>query len=308
MLSSLRRNVWNWLPAFAEIAESGTVVAAARRLRLTPAALSRTLGLLEGALGTQVFDRVGRRLVLNSAGLALQDAITVATRSVETGLSDSLGDPFLGTLRVSSIGVLTDHVVVPALIDLKLRHPALLPEHAVHGPAEAMTLLARGLLDVAFYYEELTIEPGVVERLGELSAAVYCGVSHPLFRRRRVTVADVVAHPFSVPRVGDSGRVQDGWPVELPRTIGMRITMLRSNLQGAVAGAMLTVLPDVTAAEDLAAGRLRRLTVIELPPIPVFAARHRDSVGRRPGQVIIELARARLRGGRRRSRTSSSFR
>ena len=46
MLSVLRRNLWNWLPAFLEIAEAGSVVGAARRLALTPAAVSRTLGLV----------------------------------------------------------------------------------------------------------------------------------------------------------------------------------------------------------------------------------------------------------------------
>ncbi|MBK9031346.1 MAG: LysR family transcriptional regulator [Myxococcales bacterium] len=294
MLTSLRRNVWNWLPAFVEIAEAGSVVAAARRLALTPAAVSRTLGLLEDALGRPLFDRVGKRLVLTSAGVALRDAVRAATRAVETGLADGADDPFLGALRVASIGVLTDHVVVPALIELKRAHPGLAPEHAVVGPAEANALLVRGVLDVAFYYEELTSDEIAVERLGALGASIYCGRRHPLFGARRPTRAAVLAHPFSVPRVGDSGRVQDGWPAELARTVGMRITMLRSNLQVALSGTLLTVLPDVTAAPHLARRELRRLTMIALPPIEVFAARHRGALGRRAGQAMTDAARARL--------------
>ncbi len=288
MLTALRRNLWNWLPTFAEVAETGSVVAAARRLALTPAAVSRTLRLLEDALGTPVFNRVGRGLVLNAAGTALRDAVRAATRDVDAGLSESLGDPFLGPLRVSSLGVLTDHFVVPALVELKRAHPALTPEHAVLGPAEAATLLVRGLLDVAFWYEEVTAEEIVVERLGQIGASIYCGRGHPLFTARKPALADVLAHPFSVPRIGDTGRVQDGWPSDVPRKVGMRITMLRSNLMVALSGALVTVLPDVTATPHVAAGELRQLPVLALPPIEIFAARHAGGVGRRPGQLAID--------------------
>jgi len=294
VLASLRKHVWNWLPAFVEIAEAGSVVAAARRLALTPAAVSRTLGLLEDALGYPLFDRVGKRLALNAAGVALRDAVRAATRAVDAGLAGDADDRLGGPLRVASLGVLTDHVVVPALIALRGAHPALVPEHVVLGPAEANALLVRGLLDVAFYYEELTSDEIAVERLGALGATVYCGRGHPLFAARRVTRAAVLAHPFSVPRIGDSGRVQDGWPADVPRAIGMRITMLRSNLVVALSGTLLTVLPDVTAAPHVARRELRPLPVVPLDTIPVFAARHRGALGRRLGQATIAAVRAQL--------------
>lgn len=294
MLASLPRQVWNWLPAFVEIAEAGSIVAAARRMALTPAAVSRTLGLLEDALDRPLFDRVGKRLVLTSAGVALRDAVRTATRAVEAGLVDGDPDHVAGPLRVASLGVLTDHVVVPALLALKRRHPALVPEHHVVGPAEANALLVRGALDVAFYYEELTSDEIAVERLGELTASIYCGRGHPLWAVTRPTRAAVLAHPFSVPRVGDSGRIQDGWPADLARAVGMRITLLATNLQVVLSGALLTVLPDVTAAPHLARRALRRLPVVTLPAIALFAARHRGALGRRLGQLAIDAARAEL--------------
>lgn len=186
MLLALRRNLWNWLPAFLEIAEAGSIVAAARRLALTPAAVSRTLGLLEDALGVPVFNRVGKTLVLNAAGAALRDAVREATRTVDVGLSETLGDPFLGPLRVASLGVLTD-LVMPSVIELKREYRDLVPEHLNIGPADANTLLVRGRLEVAFYYEEITAETIVVERIGQLRASIYCGRMHPLFKKRKVT-------------------------------------------------------------------------------------------------------------------------
>jgi DNA-binding transcriptional LysR family regulator len=293
-----RRATWNWLPAFVEVADAGSVAAAAARLALTPAAVSRTLGLLEDALGEPVFNRVGRRLVLNPAGAALRAAVRSAIREVDGGFDALAGGALGGALRVGSIGVLTEHFVVPALIEIKRAHPELVPEHENLRTVEANARLQRGELDVAFYYEDVDADGVVVERLGDTPMAVYCGRGHPLFAKPRVSRADVLAYPYSVPMVGDTGRIMDGWPTELQRRIGMRITLLRSNLEVCRSGLLLTVLPDVTAAPAVAARELRRLGGVDLPPIEVFAAQ--AAGGRRDrAALVIEQVRDRLRTPRR---------
>ncbi len=301
MIERLRRSTWNWLPAFLEIAETGSVVRASRKLGLTAAAVSRTLRLLEAELGQPLFNRIGRSLALNTTGATLRDSLRTAQRGIDAGLSDALGSTFAGPLRIASIGVLTEHFVVPAVIDLYRSHPEVVPEHLNLGTAEANTLLSRGQLDIAFYYEDVTHPQVLVEALGELPASIYCGRSHPLFKNRRVTRSDLLAHAFSVPQIGDSGRVLDGWPSEIPRRVGMRITMLRSNLQVSLSGALLTVLPDVTAAPHVAKRELRRLDAVVPPSVGVFAARH-ESASERGAVVTLTrdvAARVRAAGGRR---------
>lgn len=294
MIERLRRSAWNWLPAFLEVAERGSVARAAAALHLTPAAVSRTLRLLEDELGQPLFARAGRTLVLNRAGAALREAVRGATLAVDRGLSEVKGDPFAGPLRVASLGVLTEELVVPALARVKQAHAALVPEHLNVGAAEASVLLARGQLDLAFYYEDPTVDALVVDRLGALGASVYCGRGHPLWEVARPARAAVLAHAFSVPQLGDTGRVLDGWPADWPRTVGMRITTLRSNLEVCRSGALLTVLPDVTAAPAIAAGELRRLPFETLPEIPVFAARTRADLARPAVAAVVDGVRARL--------------
>jgi DNA-binding transcriptional LysR family regulator len=295
VIQRLRRNAWNWLPAFLEVAERGSVARAAAALHLTPAAVSRTLRLLEDELGQPLFARAGRALVLNGAGAALRDAARDAVVAIDRGLSAVTGDPFAGPLRVASLGVLTEELVVPCLAALRTAHPQLLPEHVNAGAAESNALLARGRLDVAFHYEAPTSDGLAVERLGDLGASVYCGRRHPLWSAARPGRRDILAHPFSVPQIGDTGRVLDGWPADWARQVGMRITTLRSNVEVCRSGALLTVLPDVTAAPGVAAGELRRLPFTALPRIPVFAARHRATADRAAVQAVIDGVRARIR-------------
>lgn len=53
---------------FVTVAELGTVSKAALRLRIAQPALSRQIIQLEHDLGLQLFDRVGRRLLLTGEG------------------------------------------------------------------------------------------------------------------------------------------------------------------------------------------------------------------------------------------------
>jgi DNA-binding transcriptional LysR family regulator len=58
---------------FLVIAESRTMTDAAKRLHVTQPALSRSLRALEENLNCELFDRIGRQLVLTAAGRAMAD-------------------------------------------------------------------------------------------------------------------------------------------------------------------------------------------------------------------------------------------
>src|SRR3954451_16550796 len=56
------------LKVFTAVAESGSLVVAGGKLHLTPSAISHSLKSLETDLGCRLFERVGKRMVLNHAG------------------------------------------------------------------------------------------------------------------------------------------------------------------------------------------------------------------------------------------------
>jgi DNA-binding transcriptional LysR family regulator len=262
---------------------------AAEQLHITTSAVSRTIGLVEDRLGHQLFNRQGRSLVLNTLGERLLRATQQAMAGVDTGIDDLLSDPYGGPLYISALGVLSNQIVVPAMLRLQERYPEVHPILWNLRTVEANEMLARGRLDVAFYYEAVDHPELAVECLGQTSSSVYCGPGHALFDREDVGRSDLLDHPFSVPMVGDSGQVMDGWPVDVERKIGMEITLLRSNLTVCLSGKMLTVLPDVTALPHWQSGELRRLPFSGLSPIKVYAARRRAG---REGGAAAELVEA----------------
>ena len=56
------------LQIFLAVAQSGSTTAAAGLVALSQSAASAALNELESLLGVQLFDRVGKRLVLNDSG------------------------------------------------------------------------------------------------------------------------------------------------------------------------------------------------------------------------------------------------
>ena len=93
---------WSYLPAFRVVAECEHLPTAAKLLRVSPSALSRSIRLLEHRVGATLFERGDGRLQLSVAGNALLLATRDALRLVDEGAQIALGqDPLAGTVRVA---------------------------------------------------------------------------------------------------------------------------------------------------------------------------------------------------------------
>lgn len=76
----------NTLPSFRVVARLGNLRAAAQELHLTHSAVSQQIKLLEEQVGFELFERRGRRIVLNTAGATLQRAVEPALDRLDEGL------------------------------------------------------------------------------------------------------------------------------------------------------------------------------------------------------------------------------
>lgn len=89
---------------FAEVVEGGSLSAAARRLRISPAMVSKRLARLEARLGARLVHRTTRRLSLTHAGQLFHDdvvAILAAIRAAEARISGGEAAT-AGSLRLSA--------------------------------------------------------------------------------------------------------------------------------------------------------------------------------------------------------------
>ncbi|MEZ4219858.1 MAG: LysR family transcriptional regulator [Polyangiaceae bacterium] len=282
-------HVWSYLPVFRVVAETEHLPTAAKRLRVSPSALSRSIKLLEEGIGEALFVRSSRRIVLNAAGERLLRTLRLTMGNLERSVGELLSHEFSGEYRVSSLGVLTDHFVLPALLELSAERQSVIPCMTTLSSIEANRKLASGLLEAAFYYDA-TAQDGIhCRKIGSLSNSLFCGRGHPLFGKG-ADAKSLASHPFSIPAIGDRGTPMDGWPVEIPRTAGFQILMLSTNHRVALSGRFVCVLPDVVAEPDLRAGLLHRLEPDVVPDTPVYAAcREEDATASFTMDVIARV-------------------
>src|SRR5947199_729786 len=91
------------LESFVRSAETGGFSAAARRLALTPAAVSRNVAMLERNLGVRLFQRSTRKLTLTEAGERFLHSIKQNFEELQAAIAAAAtdrGEP-AGVLRVS---------------------------------------------------------------------------------------------------------------------------------------------------------------------------------------------------------------
>jgi DNA-binding transcriptional LysR family regulator len=96
------------LASFIKIVECGGLIRAAEALHLTPPALTKQMKALEGHLGTALFHRVSRRLILTEIGQQYYDEaartlhnLIQLERLIKTGKKEVSGILKVRTTRAS---------------------------------------------------------------------------------------------------------------------------------------------------------------------------------------------------------------
>lgn len=224
------------LESFVKSAETSSFSGAARRMALTPAAVSRNVAILERNLGVRLFQRSTRKLMLTEAGERLLqsiggnlDALQAAIANASSGASEPAG-----VLKVSLSPTFGVTHILPLLPELVRRYPLVRPEwHFENRPVD---LVAEGY-DVAIG-GGFDLAPGIVART--LAPAHIVAVASPAYMAERT------------PPIDPAGLSQfNGIVMRSLRTGRIRHWTMRD----AAGAEMMAALPETIVVNDPAAMR-----------------------------------------------------
>ncbi len=274
---------------FAEIVDSGSISAAARRVGSTPSAVSQQLRFLEGALGLVLLHRSTRRITLTEAGERYYPAcaaMVAQARSADAAL-ERLRDEPEGELRLAApigFGELLSTALEPLRRHPRLRLHLLLDDTPIDLIAERV--------DLALRVGRFTDSSLVARRLGELQRQL-CAAPRYLAERgwpshpRDLAGHDWLGLPprsgtvdtlsFQGPEGGrEGGREGERFEVRVePRLLASQVTALQAM---ALAGWGLYVGMSDDVRQAMAEGRLVPvLPDWRLEPAAVFAVTPRRS-------------------------------
>ena len=198
----------NQLRVFEAVTRCGSFLKAAERLAVTPPAVSLQIRQLEEACAAPLFERLGRRVRLTSAGETLRDyaaqifaLVTDAERAMEhdRGFANA-------RLRIVTSATAAAYYLPPLWTALTHRYPGLQVEVAVENSQRVQERLVSltddiGVLGGETTHPDLVFVPFVHDLL-----AVIVPPSHPWAKRRSITAKALRGERLILREVGSASR------------------------------------------------------------------------------------------------------
>ncbi len=249
------------LEVFVATAQSGSTRAAADRVARSQSAASATLGDLETTLGVLLFDRVGRRLLLNENGRALLPA--AASLLDQAGELEQL---FSGAhsvpLRLAASLTVGEYLLPGLLARWKLAHPAHAVQLMIGNTREVIAAVAGFQADVGFV-EGTQTHPHLIVRPWLTDELVVIAAPRHALAGRSVSLRQLREATWALRELGSGTReAGDLWLVERvgPLKVDFELSSPEAIKRLVAAGTALGCMPREVVAHELAQGALVELT------------------------------------------------
>jgi DNA-binding transcriptional LysR family regulator len=178
---------------FQQVAEEGGFAAAARKLALAPAVVTRLVSDLEKHLGVRLLQRTTRRLALTQAGEIYLERVSAILSEIDDAdaLVQAQTQEMNGTIRVLAPPVAATHTLAPAVIAFQKLHPCVVVDVHVEDASDP----AIHDYDLAVLNGAARIDPDVIARPIMASQAVFCASPDYLKRHGEPKVPeDLLGH------------------------------------------------------------------------------------------------------------------
>ena len=257
---------------FLAVAQCGSFSDAARRLDISPPAVSKSIRVLERQHGVVLFRRTTRSVALSDAGAALFAKLAAATAQIDEAFADltAFRERPAGTVRLSTpraLGAIVARRLVPRMraaypeIDIDLSLDDGIVDLVGDGYDAGIRLGQTLQADMVAVRLSPPLQWSVVASPAYLAAAGTPQAPHELLGHRTIR--------YRFPTSGSLPRwdfVVDGEPVQIEAGAGLVVNDTGMIAEFVRQGLGLAYLPDIEIGADIAAGRMARVLAGYVPP------------------------------------------
>ena len=264
------------LAFFSALVKNGSLSATAREFSVTPSAVSKWLGQLEGRLGVRLVARSTRRLTLTNDGeLYLSEGrrLLAEIDELERTLQSGSAAP-TGLLKVNATLGFGRSFLAPAISKFSMRYPNLEIQLLLTDRPMSVT---EGAIDVSIRFGEPPDARVMARKIANHQRCVYAAPDYLKRRGRPLVPHDLVKHSCLIVRQDDVAYGQ--WRFTKGRkteTVKVRGTLSSNDgttaLMWAVAGHGILMRSEWDATPFVRQGQLEvLLTDYSLPPADIYA-------------------------------------
>jgi len=237
------------LTYFKKVAETKSISRAAEELLLTQPAVSKQVRALEEELGTRLFDRIGKKVLLTRAGERLYSDTERILRSVQeakTAIHDMSGE-CSGELVIGT----SDHISLHRLPDVLKSFIAAFPKVDLklrcHRSETILAMVHKNLVDLGVITLPLTPRGLSVTPVWEDPMSVVFPTGHPLGKIRDLKLRDIVSWGMILPETGTATRqmIETAFAgKDLTTNVKMEVAYIETIKVLVKVGLGISILPD----------------------------------------------------------------
>lgn len=189
----MRKMTLKQLQLFVYIAKLGTIQKAAQQIFLSQPAASMALSELENHLNVKLFNRRGKKLILNDIGKRILPKAIAVIDSMNV-LSDEIKNDataLRGTLNIGASSTIGHFVLPKILSQFRLDQPSITINLHVNNSNEIIDEVAHfnvdiGLIESYCTHPELEVSAWIKDQL-----MIFCAPDHPLTKKTSITLSDL---------------------------------------------------------------------------------------------------------------------
>jgi DNA-binding transcriptional LysR family regulator len=253
------------LKTFKVVATHLSFSKAAKRLNYAQSSISAQIHSLESEMGAQLFDRLGRRIILTEAGNKLLNYATkIIDLEDEARAEVQSSKPLKGALTIripETFGMCQLPLIIGKFYRL---YPDIRLSFITCAHDELVKDLRKGITDLAFLLtESIKVSDLDMEILGFESIKLVARPDHPWTKKKIVNTKDFETETFLLSRVDCSYRksfqqILNNKKVR-PKSI-FEFNSVAAIKKCVINGIGVTILPEINVAEDIAQNRLTTLS------------------------------------------------
>ena len=171
--AKMRTLEWSDLRVVLAVARGKTLRRSALSLRVNQSTVSRRVAALEEALGVRLFERLDGAMTATRAGEGVIDEAERIEHHV-LAIQERVANQdavIAGSVRVTTVSTIANHILIPAMSQLRSRHPALCLELISDNTNHSIT---RREADIAVRFARPSKDDGMLcQRVSEIGYAVF---------------------------------------------------------------------------------------------------------------------------------------
>lgn len=270
------------LNTFRTVASTLNFSRAAEALNYVPSNVTMQIKALEDELGVRLFDRLGKQLVLTTAGKRFLTHIQGVLSKLDEARSVVHDNEILsGTLTISANEVICAYRLPAVFQRYRSRHPGVRLIFRSVPNQQLKQTLYEGTADVVFMLDEPIRSSGLaVEPLLEETFRFFAAPDHPLAKRTALQLEDFHGEVLLTNEQGCPYRTMLDRAFEregMDRMTYLEFQSAEAIKQCAISGIGIAFLPEVVAEAEVERGELVALPW-QIPDLHVYTqmAWHKD--------------------------------